>query len=108
MFTDSADVWRARFLEQEASGLSAKAWCARNNLKSNVFYYWKNKLSHRDEPAVGNSWLPAILCDEAAADVKPSNCSIVIRLTNAEIEVRNDCNPDLLRCVISTLRRRSC
>lgn len=33
-------VWRIRFEEYKKSGLSVKAWCARNGFKPTTFHYW--------------------------------------------------------------------
>jgi hypothetical protein len=94
-------------MEHEASGLSAKVWCEQNGIKPNLFYYWKHTLSHRDNPTAEDSWLPAVLCDEAA-DAQPCKSGIIIRFASAEVEVHNDCSPELLRCVLSALKGRSC
>lgn len=104
----STELWRARFTQSEASGLTAKAWCEQNGIRPNLYYYWKHAISRRDNPAEGSNWLPAVLCDESAADVQPGKGSIVIRVAGAEIEVHNGCTPELLRTALLALGERPC
>ena len=36
--------WAARFQEQAASGLTAKAWCIENKVTIHTYNYWKHQL----------------------------------------------------------------
>jgi len=108
MRSDSLELWRGRIAAKEASGLSARAWCAQNGITPNLFYSWKHSLSRMEKPAAGSMWLPAILCDEGvAADPGGEGC-IVVRVGGAEIEVHNGCNLELLRCVLHALGAQPC
>lgn len=41
------DQWRARHLAWKESGLSVRAFCKRENIGLNSFWYWKKKIESR-------------------------------------------------------------
>ena len=49
--------WAALISEQQASGLTAKEWCARNNVTIHKYNYWKHLLKEQ----VTDSVLPDIV-----------------------------------------------
>ena len=36
--------WREKILQQQSSGLSIEKWCREHQVKSHLFYYWKDRL----------------------------------------------------------------
>jgi hypothetical protein len=48
-------LWRQRFQRQAASGLSVAAFCAREGVSPNRFYYWKRRLAVSSEAAACRS-----------------------------------------------------
>lgn len=36
--------WADKFRDQQASGMTAKAWCTLNNITKDQFFYWKRQL----------------------------------------------------------------
>jgi hypothetical protein len=36
--------WKENILKQRVSGLSIAAWCRQNEVRTHIFYYWRNKL----------------------------------------------------------------
>ena len=43
--------WRIRFEEYKKSGLSVKAWCARNGFKPTTFHYWIQRFKSPEQIA---------------------------------------------------------
>jgi len=43
--------WRLIFVRWKQSGLSSRAFCERENVSRNLFYYWKRQIRVRDEAA---------------------------------------------------------
>lgn len=43
-------LWQYHINEWSGSGITQKAYCRKNNLKSNRFTYWKNKFKRQNLP----------------------------------------------------------
>jgi len=39
-----AEAWRERIANQQASGLSIRAWCRQNNQPEHAFHWWRSRL----------------------------------------------------------------
>jgi hypothetical protein len=46
--SEKEEFWRLIFEEQEASGLSARAFCKRDGISESMFYGWRSKIAARD------------------------------------------------------------
>lgn len=58
--------WKIRFEECKQSGLSIKAWCAKNGFKATTFHYWikRFKASEQKVPSEKEQFAKVILvCD---------------------------------------------
>jgi hypothetical protein len=44
----AAREWQKRILEQRASGLDVKKWCADNSIRANRYYYWLRVLRNEE------------------------------------------------------------
>jgi hypothetical protein len=42
---DNIAIWKNKFKEKEASGLSVNAWCKKNNISKYTYYNWYKKVS---------------------------------------------------------------
>lgn len=45
---EKEEFWRLITEEQQASGLSARAFCAREGVSESLFYNWRSKIAARD------------------------------------------------------------
>ncbi|MFZ5988870.1 MAG: IS66 family insertion sequence element accessory protein TnpA [Bacillota bacterium] len=41
--------WKIRFEEYKKSGLSVKAWCEKNGIKSTTFHYWIKRFNNSEQ-----------------------------------------------------------
>jgi transposase-like protein len=46
--SEKEDFWRMIIADQQASGLSARAFCKRDGISESMFYNWRSKLAARD------------------------------------------------------------
>jgi hypothetical protein len=93
--------WRRTITEQEASGMTPRAFCLNNQINPSRFYYWRRRL--RRENVNGFLQLfPAMNSREAGSDtgiricLYPSLC----------IELAKGFDPSALRSVVDTLTAR--
>ena len=47
---EKEEFWRMALIEQQASGMSIKAFCLQQGLSAASFSWWKRKLKKRDQP----------------------------------------------------------
>ena len=100
--------WRRTISAQHRSGLSIRAFCARERLSEPSFYAWRRKLAQRDRersasvsPAPSNGFLPIRLTASAACNVElqlPSG--LVIRVPVQETAA--------LRTILEAVEPRPC
>jgi hypothetical protein len=46
--SEKEEFWRLIMADQQASGLSARAFCKRDGISESMFYNWRSKLAARD------------------------------------------------------------
>jgi hypothetical protein len=85
------DYWEQQLSAQEASGLSGRAWCAREGVCYGSFLRWRQRLA---EPPTALTWIPV-----AAGESQ----TLVVSVGTARIEVPGDFDPALLRRVVAAL-----
>jgi hypothetical protein len=102
---DHIELWRSRIAAKEESGLSARAWCAQNEISANLFYYWKHRVSRGQKDARETDWLPAVICEQSSE--RQQDC-VTLRIAGAVIEVHCGFNPTLLRDVVLALGSEQC
>lgn len=94
-------MWESRVAEFKASGQSATAWCAAQNLKTHQLRYWLRKFkSEHESEQKQTQWLSVEIGDLGA--IKPQE-ALPIRIGKAIIEVRPGFDPKLLSDVVKTL-----
>lgn|SRR5690606_29544872 len=94
-------MWKSRVDEFRASGQTATAWCAAQNLKVHQLRYWLRKFkSEHESEKMQTQWL-SVEFGELKAD-KPQQ-ALPIRVGKATIEVRPGFDPKLLSDVVKTL-----
>lgn len=94
--------WERRVNQYRVSGESVKQWCAHNNVKADRLWYWLRKYKiNKDTPCIqSNQWLPVKVCDDSTAD---RDNFLIIRVGEAQIEVKEGFDPILLSQVVRTL-----
>lgn len=128
---DPTSLWRQRFEEASASGMSTKAWCLAHGFSVHQYYYWKRRFQELDAIAcvetLSNdpSARTHSICNSAPIGsqstkpgwvrVAPSKTvsspaarNLTIRISGAEIEVGLDFDPSLLRAVVAALGVQPC
>lgn len=67
--SEKEEFWRLILDEQQASGLSARAFCRRDGISESLFYNWRSKIAARDRrpPTVDNiqQLIPVAIADSA-------------------------------------------
>ena len=113
-------LWRDRIRRQQQSGLSIRAFCAREALREPSFYWWRRALGHCTSKSAGGVrpptqrqyTLPAL--SEAPqlvpVTVTSSPCPVIeIALPGgAVVRVPQDCSSQLLREVLAALESTRC
>lgn len=100
--TELRREWERRIVTFRASGKSAPAWCAAENVDLHRLRYWLRQFpkSHSSVSAAKKvQWL-SVRADETVA---VQDAGLVVRIGHASIEVRQGCNLTLLTQVVQTL-----
>jgi len=96
-------LWEQRLAEYEASGQNVTAWCKKQSVKVNQFYYWRRKLSadqaENDQPV---KWLPLDLdlCKQASLFAD----SIAVHVGQVTVEIRKGFDQNLFREIVQILQ----
>lgn len=100
--TELRKEWAARVAAYKASGQSASAWCAANNLNTRQLWYWLRKYKNTDTPAVMPfQWLSLEVGEPRPGSANES--ALLVRVGQATVEVKPGFNPALLSDVVRTL-----
>lgn len=89
--------WEIRIAQYQASGQSAKEWCAANNIKPERLWYW---LRRNETKQKSTRWLPV---EVAGQPTTSQHNTLLIKVGEASIEVKPGFNPDLLSETIRVL-----
>ena len=116
--------WAARFVEQQASGLTVKQWCEQNNYTIHTYNYWKHCLKEEVAsqalpdivPLAVPDPIPTSQLDNTHHSIQPvssltindPNCSnrAMISLKSGDISIEFDSNisEEFLRTIIKAVR----
>lgn len=96
-----AELWESRIAEFKASGQTAKAWCAAQELKVHQLYYWFRKF--KSENKYVEKELQWLSVEIGALETTEPQEALPIRVGKATIEVRRGFDPQLLLDVVKTL-----
>jgi hypothetical protein len=77
--SEKEGFWRLIISEQQASGVSARAFCKREGISESMFYGWRSKIAARDSnPASEISkppqLIPVAVADSAQVSSLPASC----------------------------------
>jgi hypothetical protein len=105
----SRDLWQARVLDYESSGLTMREWCERNGVRDGQLRYWLTKARKASK---SGSWACLELVGDGILGARKSNemaagdPGVAVRVGSALIEVRSGFDPSLLsevlRVVVAT------
>ena len=95
------EEWENRIAHYRDSGKSVTEWCAANNVKAERLWYWLRKYkTSKDTPFKSNQWLPVEVREHSPAE---KDNSLLIRVGEAQIEVKTGFDPALLCQVVRAL-----
>jgi len=104
--------WRLIFDRWKQSGLAARAFCQRENLSGNLFYYWKRRIRLRDE-AVTKAKRPVKPKVRPVrfvpVHVTPAPCLFEVTLAGGRtVRVSSNFDDKALARLMAVLEHRSC
>ena len=112
----SIEQWQKVFLDQQASGLSGRAYCQLHAIRKNRFYYWlhkirKNIVDNQPVPPC-NSQEPVhetqfAIVSAAAVTVRDSQGfvpKLILQYGSAKLEIPEHASPELLRQTLQVLQ----
>jgi transposase len=111
-------LWRQRLQRWQRSGLTARAFCQREQLRESALYFWKREIARRDceQPEQADTapkhraraararFVPVTI---AAAPTPTTTVEIVLR-AGRTVRVGPGFDPALLRAVVSALETQPC
>jgi hypothetical protein len=94
--------WETLIASYQASGQSAKEWCAANSMKPHQLWYrLRHEHAGKSNCAMSTRWLSVAVTEPTSGD--HDNDALLIRIGEACIEVRPGFDPDLLSGVVRAL-----
>ena len=101
-------TWRQHLQRQQASGLTARAYCLRHDLAETAFHYWRRTIAERDHEARRAAPVPAFV-PVTLVGTATAGSPIDIRLAGGHrVRVRAGCDRELLAAVLGLLGGRPC
>ncbi len=117
-------LWRRTIRDQERSGLSVHAFCAREGLKDGNFLRWRRELDRRDrekstavpspategatEPRVSSVFLPVRVVDADRVLSRPDPLIEIVLDGGPTVRVSTGFDPGTLGDVLAVLGGRRC
>ena len=99
------EAWRARLEAFAVSGLTQRAWCAREGSAVHQLSYWRGRCSEAAEPTPqAPEWCPL----GVMPDAKSGGEGMTVRVGAAGIEVRPGFDAGLLRDIVRALEAVPC
>lgn len=102
--------WRQRVLAQEQSGLTQKAWCAREGLALSALALWRKRFREEDESggvADGQALVPIVVREPVARELPEARCvgdGIVIESGLLRLRAAPGIDPHWLGALLRELR----
>jgi hypothetical protein len=88
--------WKKRIAAYETSGQSGASWCKEQGVSECQFWYWKKKFQKKAAFPEETTWVPVVLEEKSASP-------LMIRIGQAEVEVKAGYDEKLLQQVVRTL-----
>jgi hypothetical protein len=110
------NFWQAKIKEQQASSLSVSEFCRNNRLSSNRFYWWRKRISERNQTTGGKqNFVPVQVAYGDMGEFSVSALSTayessieILHKSGHKLRVCSGFNPDTLCRVITVLDKISC
>jgi hypothetical protein len=99
------NTWKVRLREWRESGLKVLAWCRKNNISYQTFYYWRSKLenqSNKPRPQI----IPSNFME--LSDKAPNEVGFTIEVQGMVFQLSKNFDEAVFLKCISLLRRLSC
>lgn len=104
--------WQRLVQDCRQSGMTVKAWCARNGISEKSYYYrqkkvWEAAQQQKEEQDAGVSPRPPaiIACAKPLVGIQPEAlAALVLRSGSWTLEVNAGCDPKLLRMVLRAVK----
>ena len=106
---EQRNEWAERIRSCRASGLTAVAWCAANNVKIDQYkYYLQQQRKKVEKPATqsvapSTQWLSLEVNASSPLETRRPQKTLLIKVGNATIEVSPDFDPKLLTDAVRAL-----
>lgn len=94
------EYWEQIVQECTSSGLSARKWCAENNIKVTAYQYWHTKIRKQKEQQSDPVWAKISLVQDKDS-IKSSRITILYR--DFSLEVEKDSDMDLLTKILKAM-----
>jgi len=99
--------WQQQVLDQQASGLSVRRWCAEQNIRECKYYYWLHVLRSEElairQPASVFAQLQVATPGETTLSSSASGICAVIRSRELCLEIHNGADPQTLAAAMRAL-----
>lgn len=105
---EQRNVWAERIKACRASGLTAVAWCAANNVKIDQYKYYLQQQRKVEKPAAqsvapSTRWLSLEVNASSSLETRRPQKTLLIKVGNATIEVSPGFDPKLLTDAVRAL-----
>ena len=94
------EEWAKRIHDCRSSGLTNKEWCRQNNISTAQYYKWLRIVR---EWSLNNQSAESPVVEIQMPDPVPTSSPITIRMTDREIAIQNNANPELVSLLLSSL-----
>ncbi|OPZ88192.1 MAG: hypothetical protein BWY74_03221 [Firmicutes bacterium ADurb.Bin419] len=98
----SETIWKQTIADCKASGLSARQWCEKNNIKISTYKYWITRLNKQKNSATDICWAEMKIPKEMIGHT--ASPSITIKYDNFVLDIHENTDLQLLAAVLKTLR----
>lgn len=114
---NNEQLWRLRMQEYQASGLTQKKWCEKEEIKFSSFRYWSKRLRQEDSQETAPDWLKVSMAETAPVasinlpqehmQIQPLVSSdIHIYVEDISVEVPIGTPPDYISALLQAVRQK--
>lgn len=99
-------VWAGRVEAQQASGVSAAAWCAAQDIPLQAFYHWRRRLAEGTPPSSAPHWVAVAPAGSVERVAPAEQAALTLRVGGVTIAVAAGFDPRVLAAVLTVLEGR--
>ncbi|MDD4592161.1 MAG: hypothetical protein PHG06_17315 [Parabacteroides sp.] len=98
--------WEVRFEEYKQSGLSIKAWCAKNGFKATTFHYWIKKFKESKQIApIANAQFAEVVLEPCNTNNTIESKKLNLSYGSYKIDIADGFNLHTLAELLKVLQR---